>query len=138
MSASQVDWRKPMLGARAEDMTQEVEGGWQERDPRQARHGILWHLGHEEYARVQRMEACYQCLTTFPAPPSRANMRFWEEAEKAGYSHIRPKAVAHRLIREEKCPLCGVPITREAVDLNLLGENPDESMKSTQSRIILP
>lgn len=129
MSASVVDWRKPMLAARAEDMTQEVEGGIQERDPRDARHAILWHLGKEEYERVQRMEACYQCLTTFPATPSRANMRFWEEAEKAGYNHIRPKAVAHRLIREGRCPLCAAPINAEALGHNDMGVNEHEGMQ---------
>lgn len=89
-------------------------------------HAILWHLGDEEYKRVHRMEACYQCLTTFPAPPSRDNMRFWVEAEKAGYSHIRPKAVAHRLIREGRCPLCAAPINAEALGHNDMGENPME------------
>lgn len=86
-------------------------------------HAVLWHLGEEEYGRVFRMEACYQCLTTFPARPSRENMRFWVEAEKGGYTHIRPKAVAHRLIREGKCPLCCAPISAEALGLNDMGEN---------------
>lgn len=89
-------------------------------------HAILWHLGQEEYDRVQRMEACYQCLTTFPAPPSRANLRFWVEAEKAGYTHIRPLAVAHRLIREGKCPLCCCEISSAALGHNDMGENPME------------
>lgn len=138
MGASLIDWRVPMKDARAEDMTEEVEGGVQERDPRQARHGILWHLGAQAYGRVQRLEACYQCLTTFPAPPSRANMRFWEEAERAGYTHIRPLAVAHRLIRERCCPLCAAPITPEALNLNDMGENPDPNQKSQNPDIWIP
>jgi hypothetical protein len=125
-----LDWRKHMTGARAEDMTQEVEGGFQERDPRDSRHAILWHLGEEEYGRVMRMEACYQCLTTFPARPMRENLWIWVEAEKAGYNHIRPLAVAHRLIREGCCPLCAAPINAEALGHNDLGENPDPRMRA--------
>jgi hypothetical protein len=128
---SQIDWRKPITDARAEDMTQEVEGGIQERDPRHARHAIMWHLGHEAYGRVQRMEACYQCLTTFPARPSALTMRLWIEAEKSGYNHIRPLAVAHRLIREGRCPLCAAPINPEALGINDHGVNPHEEMKGT-------
>jgi len=128
---SAIDWRKHITDARAEDMTEEVEGGILERDPRQARHGVLWHLGHEAYGRVQRMEACYQCLTVFPARPMRENLGVWIEAERAGYNHIRPLAVAHRLIREGRCPLCAAPINAEALGQNDMGENPLEQMKGS-------
>jgi hypothetical protein len=119
---SKIDWRKPMLHARSEDLTQEIDGIQDDRNA----HAIQWHLGAEEYERVQRMEACYQCLTTFPAPPSRENMRYWVEAEKAGYTHIRGKAVAHRLIREGRCPLCCCEISAAALGHNDMGENPME------------
>jgi len=49
-----------MLAARAEDLTQEIDGVQDDRNL----HAIQWHLGEEEYGRVMRMEACYQCLTT--------------------------------------------------------------------------
>jgi hypothetical protein len=114
-----IDWREPMI-ARAEEMTQEVDGVT---DPR-LRYAILWHLSARDYGRIQRLEACYQCLATFPARPCKANMKLWQEAERAGWRHVRPTAVAHRLIREERCPCCGAPINRDALGLSDMGENP--------------
>lgn len=116
---SAIDWRVP-IKARAEERTEEIDGWADER----TRHAILWHLNEEGYRRIQRLEACYHCLTTFPATPSRENMRYWEEAEKNGFKQVRGVFAAHRLIRERRCPTCGVPISREALRLNDWGVNP--------------
>lgn len=113
------DWRKPMV-ARAEELTQEIDGVADGR----VRHAILWHLSEDAYERVIRMEACYHCLTSFPARPNKQNIWLWEEAEKQGWRHVRAKAVAHRLIREGRCPTCGYEISSAALEANDAGENP--------------
>lgn len=117
-----LDYRKPVI-ARAEEMARET--GWaDEHDARRPRHAILWHMPQETYDRVINMEVCYQCLTAFPARPMRENMSTWKEAERAGFRHVRPTAVAHRLIREGRCPVCAAPINPEALGYNDLGDNP--------------
>lgn len=118
-----IDWRKPII-ARAEEMTATVDGALDEHDARRERQAIRWHLGEEAFDRVKRLEACYNCLTCFPARPMKMFMPLWVEAEKAGFQQVKPKAIAHRLIREERCPICGVPISNEAVAYGNEGANP--------------
>lgn len=117
-----LDFRKPML-ARAEEMG--LDTGWaDEHDARRPRNAVLWHMPRESYERVMHMEACYQCLATFPARPMRENLGIWKQAERQGWNHVRPLAVAHRLIKEGRCPVCCAPINPDALGHNDLGENP--------------
>lgn len=110
--------------ARAEEVAATVDGALDEHDARRERQAIRWHLGERDFDRVKRLEACYNCLTCFPARPAKMFMPLWVEAEKSGFRHVKPIAVAHRLIREERCPVCGVPISDAAVAYGNEGENP--------------
>ena len=110
-----VDWRKHMK-ARSEDVV--IEGGPEGPGRRM---GMRWHMDRESYQRVMDMQACYNCLTAFPARPMASNLAIWKQS---GFNHVRPAAVAHRLIREERCPVCSVHIGPEALGLHDEGENP--------------
>lgn len=111
------DYRKPMV-ARSEDVL--VEGAPDE-ERGAPRRGIRWHMNAESYQRVMDMQACYNCLTSFPATPHAMNVGVWKTS---GFNHVRPAAVANRLIREGRCPVCCVPINAEALGIQDEGDNP--------------
>lgn len=110
-----IDYRKPMR-VRSEDVL--IEGGPEGSAPSR---GIRWHMTTESYDRVMDMQACYNCVTAFPARPMAENLAIWEMSD---FKHVRPKAVVNRLIREGRCPVCAVPINPEAIGLHGEGENP--------------
>lgn len=110
-----IDYRKPMR-VRSEDVL--IEGGPDGSGPSR---GIRWHMTTESYDRVMAMMACYNCVTTFPARPTKDTLAIWEMSD---FKHVRPKAVVHRLIREGRCPVCAVPINPEALGIHDEGENP--------------
>jgi hypothetical protein len=111
-----VDWRKPMV-ARAEEISG-TSGVELDGRPRRA---LLWHMSEESYKRVMAMEACYACITAFPARPMALTLGIWQ---RSGFNHVRPKQVAERLIKEEKCPVCCAPINGEILAWHDAGPNP--------------
>lgn len=104
-----VDWRKP-IQAQAE------ETYWTDysEDGEQPRRSIRWLLSTEGYGRVHRGEACWNCLSGFPAPLGRGHLDDWHMSE---FKFIVPWAQARKLIRNDQCPLCRAECTSEMLTL---------------------
>lgn len=113
-----IDFRKPMK-ARAEETVQE-SGLTADATPAYRR-GLRWHLDPESHKRIMDMMACWQCITTFPARPIASNVGIWDTS---GFNHVRPRAVANRLIRAGCCPVCAAEISPEMLGIHDEGENP--------------
>lgn len=120
--APMIDYRKHMV-ARSEDVL--VEGG-PDGERGVPHRGIRWHMNAESYKRVMDMMACWNCLTGFPARPCSMNLGVWKSS---GFNHVRPPAVASRLIREGRCPVCSVEISAEALGIQDEGDNPLNSRR---------
>lgn len=95
-----IDWRKP-IQAQAEETywTDEAEDG----SPDQPRRAIRWLLAEEGYGRVMRGEACWNCLTGFPALLGRDQLDEWH---RSSFVFIQPWAQVRKLIRNGQCPIC--------------------------------
>lgn len=114
----QIDYRKPMK-ARSEEVT--FMGGPDENEKSEHRLRIRWHLDQESYDRIFSMNACWNCITAFPARPMELTLGIWR---RSGFVHVRPKVVAERLIREGKCPVCASEISPEMLAIHDEGQNP--------------
>lgn len=96
---SRIDWRRP-IQAQAEETywTDQAEDGGD-----QPRRAVRWLLAEEGYGRVMRGEACWNCLTGFPAPLGRAHLDDWHTST---FVFIQPWSQVRKLIRNTQCPIC--------------------------------
>lgn len=110
--AKRVDWRVPIHAVAEETYWIEVAEDGTEH-PRPA---IRWQMSAEGVGRVMRMEACWDCLTGFPAPPRPDTWATWLTS---GFNFIHSVADSKKLVRNRQCPLCKAEITPEMLALQI-------------------
>jgi hypothetical protein len=125
--AKRTDWRVPIHAVAEETYWYEVaEDGTEE-----ARPAIRWHVSAEGLGRIQRMEACWDCLTGFPAPPRPDTWAVWKTS---GFGWVHSLADSRKLVRNRQCPLCKAEITPEMLALQLDTEWTAEDHKLKAAR----
>lgn len=109
---TRIDWRKP-IAAHAEETywTDTSEDGSD-----QPRRAIRWHVSEEGLGRIMRMEACWDCLCGFPAPPRRDTWKTWLTS---GFGWIHSIPDSKKLVCNRQCPMCKAEITPEMLTLQL-------------------
>jgi hypothetical protein len=109
---TKIDWRKPLHAVAEETYwLEKQEDGTDE--PRPA---IRWNVSLEGLGRIRRMEACWDCLTGFPAPPRPDTWVVWKTS---GFGWVHSLEESRKLIRNRQCPLCKAEITPEMLALQL-------------------
>jgi hypothetical protein len=124
---TRIDWRTP-LHAQAEETywTDVSEDGSD-----QPRRAIRWHVSEEGLGRIMRMEACWDCLAGFPAPPRPDTWATWLTS---GFNFVHSIADSKRLVRNRQCPLCKAEITSEmlAIQLDTAWTDEDAALKAAK------
>lgn len=107
-----VDWRKPIAAVAEETYwTEPSEDGSD-----QPRRAIRWHVSEEGLGRIRRMEACWDCLTGFPARPCKENWRIWRDS---GFNWLHSISDSRKLVYAGRCPFCKSEISPEMLALQL-------------------
>lgn len=103
--SGRIDWRVP-IQAQAE------ETAWTDisEDGEQPRRSIRWLLSEEGYGRVHRGEACWDCLSGFPAALGKGYLTEWHGS---GFKFPFSWAQARKRIRNMQCPVCGAECSSE-------------------------
>ncbi len=127
--AKRIDWRVPVAAHAEETYWAEPSEDGSEGQPRRA---IRWHLSAEGMGRVRRMEACWDCLTGFPAPPRRDTWATWKTS---GFTFIHSLAESRALIVKRRCPLCKAEITPEMLAVQLDEAWTDEDARLKQAKL---
>lgn len=110
--AKQVDWRTPIAAHAEETYWIEVSEDGTE-NPRPA---VRWHLSAEGIGRIKRMEACWNCLTGFPAPPRRDTWTIWK---LSGFGWVHSLRESKKLVQAGCCPLCKAECSPEMLALQI-------------------
>ena len=118
-----IDWRVPIHAQAEETYWTDVSDDGSD----QPRRSIRWLLSAEGYGRVHRGEACWDCLSGFPAPLGRAHLQDWHNSE---FRYPFSWARARKLIREFRCPCCGAECTAE-----MLAIQTDEAWQKADDRL---
>lgn len=120
--SARIDWRKPIQAQAEETAWTDISEG-----TNQPRRSIRWLLSAEGYGRVHRGEACWDCLTGFPAPLGKADLTTWHAS---GYVFPFGWSQARRRIRNMQCPLCGAECTDE-----MLAIQTDDAWQAEDDRL---
>jgi hypothetical protein len=117
------DWRAP-IQAHAEETywTDYAEEGSE-----QPRRAIRWLLSPEGFGRVARGEACWNCLSGFPAPLGKAHLDRWHRSD---FGFIAKWTEVRKLIRNEQCPLCRAECSKEMLAIQI-----DEARTTEEQRL---
>lgn len=107
--SKRIDWRVPIQAQAEETAWTDISEG-----TNQPRRSIRWLLSEEGYGRVHRGEACWDCLSGFPAPLGKGFLTEWHNS---GFVFPFGWAQARRRIRNEQCPLCGAECTSEMLTI---------------------
>ena len=109
---TRIDWREPLHAHSEETYWTDVS----EDGSDVPRRSIRWHVSEEGLGRIMRMEACWDCLTGFPAPPRPDTWATWLTS---GFNWIHSIADSKKLVRNRQCPLCKAEITPEMLSIQL-------------------
>lgn len=119
---TRIDWRRPIQAVAEETYwTDYVEEG------DQPRRSIRWLLSPEGYGRVHRGEACWNCLSGFPAPVGREFLDDWHRSD---FVFTQRWAEVRKLIRNQQCPLCRADCSAEMLVIQT-----DDAWRAENDRI---
>lgn len=126
--AKRVDWRTPLHGIAEETYWIEVSEDGTE-TPRPA---IRWHVSAEGLGRIMRMEACWNCLTGFPAPPRKDTWKTWKTS---GYNWLHSVADSKKLVQDGCCPLCKAECSAAMLALQIDSDWTEEDARLKQAKM---
>lgn len=110
--AKRIHWREPLHAVAEETYARFYDSTGDER----AEPAIRWQVSAEGLGRIRRMEACWECLTGFPAPPRPDTWKTWLTS---GFGWVHSIAESKKLVCNRQCPLCKAEITPEMLALQL-------------------
>lgn len=125
--AKRIDWRTPLHAVVEETYATVFADDGSERSEPQ----IRFIVSAEGLGRIKRMEACWECLTGFPAPPRPDTWAIWKTS---GFGWVHSLADSKKLVQNRQCPLCKAEITAEMLAVQLDEEWTAEDAKLKQAK----
>lgn len=122
------DWRRPIASVAEETYWTDVA----EDGSDQPRRAIRWHVSEEGMGRIHRMEACWDCLTPFPAPPTSANWHIWK-ASGFKWHPLFGISGSRKLVNAGRCPICRSEINSAMLEIQMDDEWTKEDARLKQA-----